>query len=171
MEDREIIDLFFARSEEALRASEEKYGKYCRYIAENILRNKEDTAECVNDALLTLWNKIPPEKPGNLKGYLAKIVRNLALSRYNYNTAKKRNGQIGDISAEFLECMPEQGGSFVDNLAFKELFNKFLAGLNKKTRMIFLRRYFYMASVADIAASMNVSENTVKVTLSRTRKN
>lgn len=107
MDDKQILDLYWERSEAAISETSKKYGKYCRYIASNILHNDEDSEECVNDTYLRAWNSIPPNRPSVLKTFLGKITRNLSLDRYELLNAKKRNGgQMSLIFDEIQECIP-----------------------------------------------------------------
>ncbi len=171
MDDSKIIDLFWERSEVAIYETQKKYDSYCRSIAYRILRCNEDAEECVGDAYLGLWNSVPPSRPESLKNFLGCIVRRLALNRYDYNTAKKRGEGFGyEIIDEYFDCVPDSRfDSPVDELALKYAVNGFLAGLQKKQRIIFLRRYWYMCSVKEIADSMGITESDVKVTLHRVR--
>ncbi len=168
MEDREIVELFFVRSEEAIRESEAKYGKYCYTIAYNILCSNEDSEECVNDTYVNAWESIPPQRPQSLRCFLGCITRNLALNRYDYNTAKKRSEKITVVWEEYYESVPD-GVSIENQFALKEAINRFLASLKKQTRIIFLRRYWYFCTVKEIADGMHLSESNVKVILHRTR--
>ena len=108
MKDEEIIDLFFARNEEAISETEKKYGKYCSYIANNILKNKEDTDECVSDTYLNAWNTIPPQRPSIFKAFLGKITRNLALNLYKKDHTQKRYHGIAIAIDELAECIPDE---------------------------------------------------------------
>ncbi len=169
MEDRQIVDLYWARSEDAIEKTQEKYGKYCLYIAKNILGSDEDAEECVNDAYVNVWNSIPPNRPEKLSAFIGKITRNLALNRISYKKAKKRAGQSELVLEELEECLPAMQGDPSDELLLRDALNCFLASLPRLTRMIFMKRYWYMASVRDIANDCGVGESRVKVTLMRTR--
>lgn len=171
MDDSRIIELFFERNEDALKFTEEKYSRYCFFVANNILNSKEDTEECVNDMLLRLWNSIPPAKPHNLKAFLGKITRNLALDKYDKITAQKRSGNKDLVFDELSECIPDISSEInaVEQLSLKIAFNKFLASLKEEKRIIFMQRYWYLSSVKDIADRHGLSENNVKITLLRLR--
>ena len=171
MEDNRIVDLYFERSETAIFETSQKYGKYCHCIAYNILNSELDAEECVNDTYLRAWDAIPPERPRLLKSFLGRITRNLALDRYDREHAVKRGGE-GDIALDELgECIPDSDGrEMSDELAMKESINRFLASLSKQTRIIFMRRYWYLMSIANIASGMGLSVSNVKVILMRTRK-
>ena len=174
MEDSNIITLFWERSEEAISETSSKYGKYCKFIADSILRNEEDAEECVNDTYLRLWNSIPPERPLFFKAYIAKVVRNLALNRYEASHAKKRGGGAVDAAVEELDfCLsdPSQDGEEMENrAALSDLLDRFLEELKPEVRKVFVRRYFYASSVEEIAQSYGMSESKVKMTLLRTRE-
>ncbi len=173
MEDHQIIGLFFDRSEAAISKVAEKYGRYCHYIAYNILRNEEDSEECVNDAYLRAWNVIPPHRPDNLSAFPGKITRNLALDKYKYCSREKRKRDQPVLSLEELgECIPV--GNDVEQIMrekeLTEMLNRFLAGLPKRKRQVFVRRYWYFSSVRDIARDCSLSQSNVKVMLLRTRQ-
>lgn len=171
MEDNRIVDLYFERSETAISETSQKYGKYCHCIAYNILNSELDAEECVNDTYLRAWDAIPPARPRLLKSFLGRITRNLALDRYDREHAVKRGGECEIALDELGECIPESDGrEMSDELAMKESINRFLASLPKQTRIIFIRRYWYLISVADIASGMGLSVSNVKVILMRTRK-
>lgn len=169
MEDSKIISLFWKRDESAIAETDKKYGSFCYTIAYRILSSYEDSKECVNDTWHNAWNAIPPEKPGKLQYFLACITRNLALDRYGYNTAQKRNPNLELAIDEYWECIPNKEAPIEDTLILKELINSFLGSLDKRTRIIFLRRYWYALSVQDIAKGMNLTPSYVSVTLHRTR--
>lgn len=173
MDDSKIVELFFDRSELAISETGKKYGRYCHYIAYNILRNNEDAEECVNDTYLRAWNSIPPKRPNKLQTYLGKITRNLALNMLEKSTAQKRGkGQIPLVLDELAECIPDKRSStdIVEDLYVKELLDRFLDVLPAETRKIFVRRYWYMSPVKEIAREYNLTESKVTVTLFRTRK-
>jgi len=169
MEDTKIVDLFWQRDQSAIRQADQKYGKYCYAIAYGILSSREDSEECVSDTWHKAWNAIPPEKPNRLQAFLGRITRNLALDRYGYNHAQKRNVRLEAVMDEYWQCIPNGDMPLEDQVALKVLINGFLASLDKQTRVIFLRRYYYICSVRDIARSMGLSESNVSVILHRTR--
>ncbi len=155
MDDSIIVDLYFARSEEAIAETDRKYGKYCNYIAYNILRNSEDAEECVNDTYMRAWNAI------------------LALNRHKGRSAKKRGeGQIALALSELEECV---GGSskvetLADEMAVVEVINGFLAEQPKLNRVIFVKRYWYLCSVKDIAEELSMNPNRITSMLFRMRR-
>ena len=169
MEDEKIVMLYWERDEAAILESERKYGKYCYTVAYNILRSREDSDECVNDTWNGAWNAIPPEKPNKLQGFLARITRNIAIDRFRYESAKKRRAEVECAIDEYWECIPNGDASVEDELALKQAINGFLASLDARTRVIFMRRYWYSMSVGAIAATMHVSKSHVSVILHRTR--
>lgn len=144
MDEQQIIELYFARSEEAIAETDKKYGRYCRQLAYNILYNIQDSEECVNDTYLKTWNSIPPKRPNPLKIILGKITRNLALDRYDWSHTQKRGG--GDISLslnELSECIPSaiDTETAIENKELIKELNVFLESLSPETRKVFLRRY------------------------------
>ncbi len=173
MEDKQIIKLYHERSEDALTETQKKYGRYANYIAYNILNNSEDTKECVNTVYYNVWNSIPPKNPENLGTYLGKIVRNVALDMYDKFSAKKRGaGQVALALEELNECVAsvERVEKVVDEMALKEALNRFLEELPKETRIIFVRRYWYLSSIKEIAKEYKMTESKIKMTLLRTRE-
>ena len=172
MDDKQILDLYWARSESAISETTKKYGKYCHFIAYNILRNAEDSEECVSETWLKAWNSIPPHRPERLSAFLGKITRNLSLSRYQHCTARKRGrGQTVLALEELQDCIPAADSveQIVDGLVLTDILNRFLASLKSETRKILMQRYWYLCSVREIAADLHVSESKVKMTLFRTR--
>lgn len=172
MEEKEIIDLYWARSEQAIGETDKKYGKFCHTIAYNILADHEDSEECVNDTYLQTWNAIPPRRPNKLSAFLGKITRNLALNRYAQATAQKRGGgQIELAIEELAECLPDPNtvDRQIEDRELAVLFNRFLAGLPEEARKFFLRRYWQLCTVREIASIYGISESKVKMSLMRTR--
>ena len=172
MDDEKIIELFFNRSEQAIEEVDKKYGKTCHNISYNILHNKLDAEECVNDAYLGTWNAIPPAKPNPLCAFVCKIVRNISLKRYEYNTAAKRNS-IYDVAMEELENCLASAKTIEDEIAERELtkiIESFLDSLSKENRVIFLRRYWFSDTYCDIAKQVGLTEKNVSVRLTRIRK-
>ncbi len=171
MEDVKIIELYWMRSEEAIRETQNKYGRYCHTVAYNILYSNEDADECVNDTYMKVWKTVPPHRPERFAAFLGKITRNLALDRYDKLRSQKRGGNTELALDELKDCVAVSGYDIPvsDEMVLKEAINAFLRSLPKRTRIIFLRRYFYLCSISDIARSLEMSESNVKVTLSRTR--
>lgn len=172
MDDESIIDLFFARSEQAIKELDSKYGKVCHRLSYNILHNDLDAEECVNDAYLGTWNAIPPQRPNPLLTFLCKIVRNLSIMRHHTNTAMKRNS-IYDVALEEIEDCLSSPETVEKELETKELarnIESFLDTLTEENRVIFMRRYWFSDSYADIAERVGMTEKNVSVRLTRTRK-
>lgn len=171
MEDCEIVELYFARSEEAIQKTKQKYGAFCFHIANNILNSKEDAEECELDSYLRVWNAVPPKKPIPLKSYLAKIVRNLALQRYEYYSAKKRNTELEVAFCELEECIPDASNveGQLNQQELSKAMNDFLLKIDRGQRILFVRRYWYTDSIKDIASRFGISESKVKSSLFRTR--
>lgn len=172
MEDEKIIELFFNRSEKAIEEVDKKYGKTCHNISYNILHNRLDAEECVNDAYWGAWNAIPPARPNPLLTYLCKIVRNLSLKRYEFNTAIKRNSTY-DVAMEELESCLSSPETVESEIALKELthiIENFLDSLSTENRVIFLRRYWFSDTYSDIAARVGMTEKNVSVRLTRIRE-
>lgn len=170
MEDRDIIELFWARNEKAISLTAEKYGRLLCGIANNILSSKEDAEECVNDTYVRLWNAIPPSRPLKFSAFAARITRNLALDRYRSKNSKHNFSNVKVAFEELEPCLSESGGiDIADEIALRDAVNGFLATLSKKARTIFVRRYWYFSSVREIARDYGYTVSDVKVTLMRTR--
>lgn len=173
MDDRQIVTMYFARNESALAVTQQKYGAYVMSIAQNILDNLQDAQECLNDALLKLWNAIPPEQPRDLKAYIAKIARNTALDRYRERHREKRgSGQVTLAMTEVEDIFgrTEDLSSEMDRQALVSFLNAFLKSQPARERNLFVLRYFYMESVEAIAQTYHLKESHVLVILSRTRQ-
>ncbi len=172
MEDHEIVELYWTRSEQAITQTEAKYRRYCRYIAKQILHNDSDAEEIVSDAYLKAWNTIPPNRPKSLKAYVGMLVRQLALNAYEANNAQKRGGQISLMLDELTECIPDalSKTELSEGMALKDALNSFVRKLPEQTQKVFIHRYWYAASVAEIASAYGMKENAVAVLLFRTRK-
>ncbi len=173
MDDSTIIKLYWDRNEQAIAATQEKYGSYCAAIARNILGDPEDTAECVNDTYLQAWNAMPPHRPGKLATFLGKITRNLSLDRFRRSHAQKRGGGQAVLALEELgDCVsgvesPEQA---LDRQELLKAIDSFLSALPLAKRQLFLCRYWHFDSVGDIALRFRMTENAVSVTLNRLRQ-
>jgi len=172
MEDTKILDLYFARDEQAIAETAQKYGGYCFTLANSILPNKQDAEEAVSDTYWKTWNAIPPCRPVVLKLFLAKITRNLSFSRWRQQTAEKRGGgEMALVLDELSECVATPG-SVEDRLNGKELaiaIRSFLDTLPKREQDIFLRRYFFVEESETIAKRYGMKQATVLRSLSRTR--
>ncbi|MBR2957746.1 MAG: RNA polymerase sigma factor [Clostridia bacterium] len=173
MTDGEIVKLFWKRNENALEITRTKYGSYCRSIAFNILRNGEDAEECVNDSLLNAWNSIPPNKPRNLRTYLGKLVRNVSINRFEHYSAQKRGGTQTELAISELEnSLSDEADVFahLEGEAITRCINTLLKNNPKEKRIVFVRRYWYFDSIADIAKAYSLSESKVTSILFRMRK-
>lgn len=172
MEDKEIVDLYWARSEEAIIQTDKKYGRYCHYIAYQILSDDMDAEEIVNDTYLKTWNTVPPNRPDPLKGYVGMISNQLALDRYDSKTAAKRGGgQMPAVLHELSECIPsgDDGADIGQSVALRDALARFLKALPEKTRTIFIRRYWYVTPISEIAEEFGMKESTVAMLMLRTR--
>ena len=171
VEDSAIIGLYNARDESALGETEAKYGAYCRSIALNLLCAREDAEECVNDALHTLWRRIPPDAPKSLRAYLGRVVRNLAVSRHREKSAKKRGGNLELLLSELDECVPDgfDVEAEVERRALGESISRWLDGLPEADRRLFVRRCWYGESVAALAGETGRDPRYVSQRLSRLR--
>lgn len=173
MEDTQIIALYWLRSEEAIGETAKKYGRYCHTIAFHILENQEDSEECVNDTYWKTWSSLPPARPANFSAFLGKMARNLSLDRFRRRNAQKRGGgQVTLALEELSECVPGSDGTenWAERETLVEALDRFLESLKPQTRIMFLRRYWYINRIGEIAADLHVSESKVKMTLFRTRK-
>jgi len=172
MTDEKIIELFFERSEQAIKELDERYGRICQSVSYGILGNRQDAEECVNDAYLGVWNAIPPAKPNPLLTFVCKIVRNLSLKRYEQNTAIKRNS-IYDVSlTELEECIASSDTveERIEQQELTKIIEEFLDSQSKENRVIFLRRYWFLDTYADISARVGLAEKNISVRLTRIRK-
>lgn len=168
MDDKEILGLYFTRSDQAIVETKTKYGQLCMSIAMNVLRNYQDSEECVNDTYLRAWNSIPPNKPNALSAYFARITRNLALDRYGYKRAEKRNMELETAFVELEDCLSPDARFEEEELTM--LLNTFLQELNADTRIIFVLHYWYGASVDEISKKIGAGSGKIKSSLFRTRK-
>ena len=171
MEDSRIIEELFARSESVLGEIDRKYGRLCHKLSNNILNNYSDAQECVNDAYLGVWDSIPPNRPQSFVAYLCRIVRNISLKRYRYNTADKRNSQM-DVAMEELEgCLSssEDVEGQIETAELAGAIDRFLGQLKQTDRVLFMRRYYFSDSYGDIAALTGLTEKNVSVRLTRLR--
>ncbi len=172
MKDTEIVLLYLERNPDAITETADKYGNYCASIARNILGNKEDAEECVNDTYMSAWNSIPPNKPNPLSVYIGRITRNLSFNRYKHNNADKRGGSvISEVLDELAECIPGKE-NVEQEIEYKELvkaIDSFLNTLSPEKRSIFICRYWYTDSISNIAKQFKIKENTVSMTLNRIR--
>lgn len=172
MEDQQIIELFFCRDRDAVKALSDKYGAYCQAIIGNILESPQDVEECLNDVYLRIWNAIPPAQPDNLAAYVGRTARNLAFNRYRDDRTQKRGGNVTLLLGELAQIVsgnrtPEQ---VLDEKALTEAINAFLGGLPQWKRYIFIHRFWYAEPVNQIAQDCGRSEGYVSMTLTRLRR-
>ena len=155
MKDEKIIELLEKRDESALRAAEEKYGAFCHTVTSNILSMREDREECLNDMLLALWNNIPPEKPLNLKAYIAKIVRNLAHKKTRSENVWKRTSSFAELGAEFIEAIPDTCNLCDQFEAARagRIINEFLETIPAHESDVFILRYYFGERVECVAVN------------------
>ena len=173
MDDRRIIELYFNRDEQAIKESKDKYGPYCFTVAKNILGSSEDAEECVSTAFLKAWNSIPPNRPGSLKLYLAKLTRRASLDRADLNNARKRGGGELPLVLDELRETASDGRDPLSELEAQELstaVNAFLRTLPRLDRSVFIRRCFFAESIPEIAKRYGATRASVNSRLSRTRK-
>ncbi len=172
MEDEKIVELYFQRDESAIEKTAEKFGKRLRFVSNKIVGDIETAEECENDTYLEAWNIIPPNEPKTyLYAFLARIIRSISIDCCRKKSALKRSALICELSAEMEECIPspEDMNCRIDDMAFAESINRFLGSLDAEKRRIFVRRYWYLDSVAEISKAFSISESKVKTALFRTR--
>lgn len=170
MEDSKIIDLFLARNEEAIRHTAETYGRRLFALADNILKNDQDADESVNDTYMRSWDTIPPQRPRHFFAYLAKICRHLALDRLDWKSAAKRKAEVVSLTQEMENCIPDQSRAHEpERKELGELLDTFLKSQTPENRMVFMRRYWYFDSIAEIAARYGIGEDAVQKRIARTK--
>lgn len=172
MNDLKIIEMYWSRNEAAISSSQQAYGAYCFAIANNILANREDSEECVNDTWLKAWNAIPPHRPNKLSAFFGRITRNLSFNKFEARQAQKRGcGEIMLALDELFECIPDVNTpeETVTTSELIESVNAFLRTLPVRERNIFLRRYWYVESAAQIAKRFGMTAGSVKASLHRSR--
>ena len=170
MEDAQIIELFFQRNEQAVKETDTAYGRRLYALSNNILNNREDAEESVSDTYMETWKSIPPKHPKYFYAFLASICRNISFNRLDWRLAAKRNAEVVALTQEMETCIPDtrQEGE-MDRRVLRRILENFLDSLSKESRLIFLRRYLYVDTVAEIAARYGISESKVKTQLHRTR--
>lgn len=172
LEDEQIIAMFFQRSEQATRELDLKYGKVCHNLSYNIVNNRQDAEECVNDAYLGAWNAIPPARPSPLLSYICKIVRNISLKSYWRKGAAKRGSNYTLAMEEIVTCIaaPNTVEDEVEARELARIIESFMDTLTAENRVIFLRRYWFADSYKDIAQGVGLSEKNISVRLTRIRQ-
>lgn len=173
MEDEKIIELYFERNESAIAETSEKYGNYLYKIAFNILSDNEDSEESVNDTYMSVWNTIPPKRPNILLAFLSKITRYISINKYRAKRTQKRGGGEIDIAFDELEeCVPEENNLYdeIETKELAEIISVYLKNFPKTERQIFVCRYFYLDSIAEISNRFGFSQSKIASMLHRTRK-
>ncbi|MBO4423814.1 MAG: sigma-70 family RNA polymerase sigma factor [Clostridia bacterium] len=169
MEDRQIVELFLKRSEDALKMTAEKYGPYLQTVAREIVGSRQDAEECVNDTYMSAWNSIPPKQPEVLQTYLCKLCRRHALMRLRYNNAEKRGGGTVPLPLHEIEELVPGEADETEAEAIREAVRRFIAGLDGDEKNVFLQRYFYFSDIKSISIKYGFSQSKVKMTLKRCR--
>ena len=171
MEDTAIIQLFFQRAEQAIVEVQQKYGSFCRTVAMNLLQQKEDVEECVNDTWQAAWQRIPPENPRMLGAFLGRITRNLAISRFRKNTAQMRSEGLTVLLSELEHCVPsgQSTEEAVDSILLGEYISKWLESLSDDDRALFLRRYWFGESLRELSREVGTGEGHLAQKLYRLR--
>ncbi len=170
MNDLDIIELYFARNEQAIKETDEKYGKLCHDIAYNILNNNEDSEECVNDTYIGVWNAIPPARPNNFQAFVCKITRNLSLKRLESLSRQKRSQATLVSLDELAEILSDESiGDGVSDEDIGKLISRFLRNEKEEIRNVFIRKYYFFDSIGDIASRYSFTESKVKNMLHHTR--
>lgn len=172
MEDTAIIELYWSRDEGAITETDRKYGSFCRNMAFNILSDRMDSEECVNDTWHRAWDTMPPQRPDSLRAYLGRIVRNLSISRIRQRTAQKRGGGLNTLLSELEDCLPSSG-SVEHELEAKELaaaISRWLRTLDQDDRVLFVRRYWYGEPLHALAAEWGLDSNRMAKKMLRLRR-
>ena len=170
MEDAQIIALFFARNEQAVKETDIAYGRKLYVLSNNILNCRQDAEESVSDTYMETWKSIPPKHPKYFYAYLASICRNISFNRLDWKLAAKRNAEVVALTEEMETCIPDsRQDAQMESRELRRILEAFLDSLSKESRLIFLRRYLYVDTVAEIAARYGISESKVKTQLHRTR--
>ena len=170
MDDTGILELFWARNEDAIAETDAAYGRKLRGLANRILNNREDAEESVSDTYMKTWKIIPPQRPSCFYAFIASICRHLSLHKVDWRQAVKRNAEVVTLTNEMEQCIPDtRRDREMESEELGNVMNAFLESLPKETRLIFLRRYWHADTIAEIAARYGITESKVKMQLSRTR--
>ncbi|MDY4488997.1 MAG: sigma-70 family RNA polymerase sigma factor [Candidatus Faecousia sp.] len=170
MDDAKIIDLFWARNEDAIKQTDAIYGRKLNALANRILMNREDAEESVSDTYMQTWDTIPPHRPKFFFAFLASICRHLSLNKLDWKMAAKRNAEVVSLTEEMEMCIPDTGHDrTMEARELGKILDVFLESLPKDSRLIFLRRYWYVDTIAEIAQRYGITESKVKMQLSRTK--
>ena len=170
MNDSQIIALFWERNEDAIQETDAIYGRKLYAISDKILRSTHDAEESVSDTYMRAWETIPPQKPNYFFAYLAKICRNFSLSKLQWNSAAKRPAEVVSLTQEMEQCIPDRSHERkLEGEEIGRVLNRFLDSISLESRLIFMRRYWYTDSIAEIAERYHISQSKVKTQLHRTR--
>ena len=170
MEDSRIIELFFARNEDAIRRTDEAYGRRLFVLADNIVKNDQDAEESVSDTYMRAWDTIPPQKPKYFFAYLAKICRHFSLDKLDWKAAAKRKAEVVSLTREMETCIPDHSrDARLEARELGRILDGFLRSLTPENRMVFMRRYWYVDTISEIAVRYGISESAVQMRLNRTR--
>ena len=172
MDDQRIVELYLLRDEAAIEHTKEKYGNRLRSLSYGIVADSQTAEECENDTYMKIWNTVPPHEPRTyLYPFLARIIRHISLNCCRSRNSLKRSAFVCELTSEMEQCIPSQNdlSCLIDDIAFGEAINSFLSSLNKEKRTIFVRRYWYLDSIENIATRLALSESKVKTTLFRCR--
>lgn len=171
MEDHQIVDLYWSRSESAISETDRKYGRMLNSISFSLLSSKEDAEECLDDTYVAAWNAMPNDRPTFLGAYLSKIIRRISVSRYRSSHAQKRGG-AAELIEELSECIPDGSDVVCDyeNGRLQKALDAFLLSLDKEKRAVFVRRYFYSQPIEQISVEMGIKSGSIKSILFRTRE-
>ena len=172
MQDVQIIELYWNRDERAIAESNNHYGAYCRRIAMSILSSREDAEECVNDTWHRTWDSVPPQRPASLAAFFGRIIRNLSISRYRANHAKKRFDGITSLLSELDDCIPAHGSvtQEMEGKLLSEIIDRWLFRLPKDDRVLFIRRYWFGEAVTALAKECGVTQNQMAQRMMRLRR-
>jgi RNA polymerase sigma-70 factor (ECF subfamily) len=170
MNDEEILDLYWSREEDAIRQTQQRYGEKLFALALRIVDNREDAQECVNDTYLKAWNAIPPQRPTFFFAYLSKICRNQAFGKLDWKNAAKRKAEIVELTEQMQQCIPDTRAEIsLEGETLGAVLNGFLESLPRESRQIFMRRYYFLDSIEEIADRYGITQSKVKTRLHRTR--
>ena len=172
MDDNKIVELYWERREEAIKETALKYGRLCTHIAKNILLSCEDSEECVNDTYFAVWNAIPNERPNRFSAFISRITRNLALKKYEYISAAKRNPIAITSLEELGDCVSgtESPESEIESRRIEITIDKFLCRQSEEKRTVFIRRYWYFDSIENICENTGFTQSKVKSMLYEMRR-
>ena len=170
MKDEEILDMYFSRDERAIQYTDAVYGKRLWSLANRVLFNRLDAEEAVNDTYMKAWTTIPPNRPIHFYAYLAKICRFITLGKLDWNNAAKRKADIVSLTDELMQCIPDESRyAETDSQEIGRTITQFLESISLESRVIFMRRYWFCDSIAEIAKRYAITESKVKMRLQRTR--